>query len=332
MSFTSDAATREPRLVVTIGELLVDFVPGQPGTSVRQAETFRRAAGGAPANVAAAVALLGGRSAFIGRVGADPFGDWLISELATCAVDTSAIVSDPEANTTLAFVSLAGDADRDFIFYRHETADTRLSMADLDSGHLERAAFLHFCSNSLTAEPARSATFAAVERARAAGALISFDVNWRPGLWADPQTGRNHIRRAAGLADILKLSEEELDFVADPDDSDPARTWLEAGARLVLVSLGAAGVRVVTRELNGHVPAARVSAVDTTGAGDALAGALLYELSVLPELPTDPERLLAAVGRANAVAGLSTTRPGAIPSYPDAATLQRFLQASQDPD
>src|SRR5690625_7594462 len=119
MSFTSDAATREPRLVVTIGELLVDFVPGQPGTSVRQAETFRRAAGEATANVAAAVALLGGRSAFIGRAGADPFGGWLISELATCAVDTSAIVSHPGADTTLAYVSLAGRELRDFIFYLH---------------------------------------------------------------------------------------------------------------------------------------------------------------------------------------------------------------------
>ncbi len=323
----NDPGSRPAGLVVAVGELLVDFVPEHAGTAVRDAESFRRAAGGAPANVAAVVALLGGRSSFIGRVGDDPFGRWLIAELSACGVDTASVSMDPAANTTLAFVSLAEDADRDFVFYRTSTADTRLSPADLDIGLLREASFLHFCSNSLSQEPSRSATYSAIETARDAGALISFDVNWRPLLWASQDEGIRQIRKAAALANILKLSESELELLTEDPSADPVSGFLAAGAMIVLVSQGAAGARIVTAELDEHVPARKVTAVDTTGAGDALAGALLHELSLQEQLPSG-EQLLQAVRRATAVAGLSTTRSGAIPSYPTAAELERFLAQS----
>lgn len=312
-------------LVVTIGELLVDFVPGEPGVGLYEAGSFRKAAGGAPANVAAAVARLGGRSAFIGRVGDDPFGRWLRDTLQAAGVDTRAVRLDPAAATTLAFVSLAADADRDFAFYRNSTADTRLASGDLPDGLLTEAAFLHFCSVSLSREPARATTFEAVRRAAAAGALISFDVNFRPPLWEDHRLARALIRDGIALADILKLSSSELEFLTGSDDAAAAVGLLTGKLRFILLSRGADGVQLVTRDSVTDIPAWKVSPVDTTGAGDALAGALLFELAREPGLDSAEAALHEAVRRAQAVAALSTLKPGAIPSYPDADELEAFI-------
>lgn len=324
---TPGTVSIRPGLLVTIGELLVDFVPQQPGTSIGEAAVFTRAAGGAPANVAAAAARLGADSAFIGRVGADPFGYWLVQQLRACGVHTDGVTLDPTANTTLAFVSLSDDADRDFLFYRTATADTRLSPADLDKGLLSRATVLHFCSNSLTHEPARSATLEAIRLARAAGALISYDVNWRPGLWDDGQAGILQALKAARQADVLKLSESELGLLNASGGPDDAGGFLAAGAQLVLISRGAAGVEAHTKGFSTELAGLPVAAVDTTGAGDALAGAFLSALTADPGLAGNREALTSALARANAAAALSTTRPGAIPSYPDAAELGQFLSS-----
>lgn len=314
-----------PGLVVSIGELLVDFVPGEPGVNLYEAVSFQKAAGGAPANVAAVVAKLGGRSAFIGRVGDDPFGRWLRDTLQATGVDTRAVRLDPAFPTTLAFVSLAADADRDFAFYRNNTADTRLAPADLDDGLLREAAYLHFCSVSLSREPARATTFEAARRARAAGALVSFDVNWRPPLWDDQTRARAVIKEGVALADLLKLSESELSFLTGSDQPEAARRLLNGRLRFILVSRGADGVTLVTRNAVTDIPAFKVRPVDSTGAGDALAGALLFDLAREPGIPDDEVLLREAVRRAQAVAALSTLKPGAIPSYPDSAELQEFI-------
>lgn len=312
-------------LVLSIGELLVDFVPGEPGVTLAGAETFYKAAGGAPANVAAVVARLGGRSAFIGRVGDDPFGLWLRDTLQATGVDTRAVRLDPEAPTTLAFVSLAADADRDFAFYRNGTADTRLDNGDLDDGLLHEAAFLHFCSVSLSHEPARATTLEAARVASAAGALVSFDVNWRQPLWDDEQLARRIIRGAIDRSDILKLSTSELEFVTGSSEPGAAAELMTGRLRFIVLSRGADGVQLITQDSITGIPAFEVRPVDTTGAGDALAGALLFELARKPGLIDDSTQLLEAVRKAQAVAALSTLKPGAIPSYPDAAELQAFI-------
>ncbi len=311
--------------MLSIGELLIDFVPGQPGVSLKEAVSFTKAAGGAPANVAAVVARLGGRSAFIGRVGDDAFGHWLRDTLRAAGVDTRAVVLDAAAPTTLAFVSLAADADRDFSFYRDNTADTRLAEEDLDRDLLEEAAIVHFCSVSLSREPARGTTLTAARMARQAGAVVSFDVNWRPPLWPDEASGVTSIREAMAFADVLKLSESELELLTGSQEAGAAAELLGDRLRLVLLSRGAAGVQVVTAAGITDVPAFPVKPVDTTGAGDALAGAFLHELARNRDLLADGPALLAALRRANAVAALSTLKPGAIPSYPDSPELQEFL-------
>lgn len=314
--------------MVTIGELLVDFAPAQAGSSLDGAEILQRAAGGAPANAAAAVARLGGSAAFIGRVGADAFGRFLKRSLAATGVDVRHVATDPDAPTTLAFVSLDEQANRDFVFYRADTADTRLSTDDLDDELLRAAAVLHFCSNSLTHESSRAATLEAARRAAADGALVSFDVNWRAPLWSSTAEGRRHVLEALKLASVVKVSEEDLAFVAGSADAEAAHDLLLPKTRLLLVSAGADGVHVLQHGRHAHVPAWPVTAIDTTGAGDALAGALLLQLAAGPGLLGDFPALLAAVARAQAYAALSTTRAGAIPSYGTAAELEEFLRVA----
>src|SRR5690625_1886759 len=318
---------RTGRKIVAIGELLVDFVPGRPGVSVRDAESFRRAAGGAPANAAAAAARLGAAAAFIGRVGNDAFGRWLGDTLSGFGVDTRALVFDREAATTLAFVSLEEDGDRDFLFYRDGTADTRLAVSDLDDGLLRSAGILHFCSISLSREPARGTTFEAVRRAALAGALISFDLNWRPALWPDPAGAGPLLGRAAAEAHLLKLSSDELKLLTGSSDPASAEELFGSGPlRAVVVSRGARGLTLLSGGERSDVPAWPVEAVDTTGAGDALAGAILQQLLGRPELLDSHAALRAAARTAAAVAALSTLKPGAMPSYPDRAELTGFLE------
>jgi len=319
--------TDSRKKLVAIGELLVDFVPGEPGISVRQAESFQRAAGGAPANAAAAAALLGAEASFIGRVGADAFGAYLRDTLAGFGVDTSGVVTDPERATTLAFVSLAADADRDFVFYRDGTADTRLEPADLPDSLIRSAAVLHFCSISLSREPARGTTFEAVRRAAAAGALISFDLNWRAPLWSGTSEALPLLRRAAAEAHILKLSEEELELLTGSAGTSAAAELLGGRTQVVLVSRGARGLSLFSGNRQTDVPAFPVTPVDTTGAGDALAGAFLGQLAEGTARPGDHSGLVAAARRAAAAAALSTRKPGAMPSYPSLAELEAFLDA-----
>jgi fructokinase len=322
--------------VVAIGELLIDFIPQQAGTGVQQADSFRKAAGGAPANVAVGAARLGSRSAFIGKAGADPFGRYLKGVLQDNNVDTRGLLLDPLGQTSLAFVSLATDGDRDFTFYRRSGADTRLEESELDAELLRSAGFLHCCSISLTDEPARSATFAAVDIAAEAGAQISFDVNLRLPLWNGADEARRQIRRMRELANIVKLSSEELEFLAGSSDPGRMAQLFTPAMQLLIVSAGASGVHYLTGYCSGHVPGFTVRTVDTTGAGDALAAAVLHELARQPDLlaipAADPaagraaeERLREVLLRANAYAALSTTRPGAIPSLPTAVELAAFL-------
>lgn len=318
-----------PGTVVCLGELLIDFVPGQPGVSVREATGFIKSAGGAPANVAAVIARLGGRSVFIGRVGTDPFGDWLRAQLAETGTDTSHLISDPAAATSLAFVSLAADAGRDFMFYRDGTADTRLQPEDIPDSVLVNAAALHVCSVSLSTGPARTATLHAIRRARELGVPVSFDINWREPLWPDPAEALPVIREALSQADIIKLSEDELTFLTGHSGPEAARELLDGPARLVVLSRGADGLVMLTRRGALEVAGIRVNAVDTTGAGDALAGGLLYALAADPALPDSDSALLAAAERANILAALSTTRPGAMPSYPTAGELAEFSATLQ---
>lgn len=307
------------------GELLIDFTPS--GTNERGVHMFAKNPGGAPANVLAMAARLGGRTAFIGKVGRDSFGDFLRSVLVQNGVDGSGLVVDGSVPTTLAFVQLDENGDRSFTFYRNPGADRMLTTMDLNVEVINNCQIFHFGSVSMTHEPSRSATFYAAEYASIQEKLVSFDPNYRAMLWDDEADALEQIKRGVALADILKVSEEEAQLITG--DSDPAsasQKLLAMGPALVLVSLGEQGAFFRTTSCAGHVPAYPVTAVDTTGAGDAFVGAILWQLSGMGRnaiAVMGEARLREIVSFANAAGALTTTAGGAIPAMPSMEQIRQ---------
>jgi fructokinase len=330
--------------VVCMGEALIDFVAAESGVGVGEASGFVRAPGGAPANVAVGVARLGRTSAFLGKVGDDPFGRFLERTFAGAGVDTGGMVFDPRHRTGLAFVSLKEDGERDFCFFRNPSADRTYRREDLDFARIAGGQIFHFGSITLIDRITRTATRAAIEIARSAGLLISYDPNLRPSLWPDLVTARKGILRAAKYADIVKVSAEELVFlVTDADtfpvEPDPITAVAGYAVRLIgrcpniellVVTLGAQGCYWRGWGGRGRLPGWPVSAVDTTGAGDGFVAGMLTGL--LEQGVTDRERLRAIQAeslkaifeKANAVGALTTTQKGAIPALPTAAQVAEF--------
>ncbi len=259
--------------LVCLGELLVDFVQ-------MDEERFLRTPGGAPANVAAQAALLGMRAQFVGKVGKDMHGDFLLKRLQRLGVDVSAAVQDPDVFTTLAFVGVDKEtAERSFSFARKPGADTRLSPSELPREALRSCRALHVGSLSLTDEPARSATLQAIEIAKAAGALISYDPNYRASLWPSKAEALERMSSLLDKADLVKLSEEEAELLCGTADAEQAaQLVLARGAGLVAITLGAEGAFVATRAASTHIPSIPCFPRNTTAAGDAFWGALLYKV------------------------------------------------------
>ena len=216
--------------VVCLGEMLIDFVPTVTGVGLDGANTFRKAAGGAPANVAVGVARLGGSSAFMGKVGEDGFGRFLADTLAQAGVDIGPLLFAPGAPTSLAFVSLAPDGDREFLFYRHAAADTLFAPEEVDEAAIRGCKVLHYGSISLIAEPCRSATLHAIELARQHGVRRSYDPNLRLALWPDAAAAREGMRLGLRHAEIVKIGVEEVEFLTG--ETDVARGCGRCGMRI----------------------------------------------------------------------------------------------------
>jgi Sugar kinases, ribokinase family len=304
--------------IAAIGETLIDFTPS--GFNDMGMMQFARNPGGAPANVLAMASKLGGKTAFIGKVGDDDFGLFLKSSLLGVGIDVSGLSVSKEYNTTLAFVSLTESGDRSFTFYRKTGADIFLSPDDVDETVLRNCSIFHFSSVSLTDEPSRGATLYAVKKARDLGAVISFDPNYRPLLWSNEDAALNEIRNAIPHADIIKVSEEELKLLTETSDLlKGAKILCGFGPKLVLITLGSEGAFYYNGRCNGHLPAYNVETIDTTGAGDAFLGAVLHSLKGkkaddLCNLSQDELNRIIAFG--NAAGSLATTKKGAIPSMP----------------
>lgn len=265
--------------LVAIGELLIDFVPRQAGCALSQVTGFDRVAGGAPANVAMAVACLGGRASMISQVGMEAFGDYLIENLGAHGVDTAGVFRTDRANTALAFVALDEKGDRQFSFYRNPSADLFLDEEQIDPALLREAGILHFCSVDLVDAPVRQAHRRAIQIARENGAIVSFDPNVRLPLWPDPASCQAAIRQFLPLADIVKLSDEEVAFVTGIQDAEAAaRALLTAGCGMVVVTRGADGAEAWTAAGHAACPVVPGPVADTTGAGDCFIGSLLYQL------------------------------------------------------
>ncbi len=309
--------------VTALGELLIDFTSS--GASGQGNPLFEANPGGAPCNVLAMLAKLGQSTAFIGKVGDDLFGRMLKSTIEAAGIDSTALVLDPKAHTTLAFVQNAPDGDRSFSFYRDPGADELLAPEELPD--LTDTRIFHFGSLSLTREPVRTATRTAVERAKAAGAVISFDPNLRESLWPSLDRAKEQMLWGCGQCDILKVAEEELAFLTGTGTIDAGARAIRRQfphIRLLLVTRGAQGSEAFLGDIHVKHPGYSVHAIDTTGAGDTFcAGCLFYALD--PGLDAlDEAGLAAMLSFANAAAALVTTKKGAIRSMPSTEEIHQL--------
>jgi len=322
------------KYIISIGEMLIDFIPDLPRSGgVGGSPCYHPHPGGAPANVAVAIARLGGASRFIGKLSQDGFGQMLAQVLVDNRVDTLYLKTTRQAPTSLAMVTLLAGGERQFTFYRAGTADTLLEVSDLDWNTWQDAAICHAGSVSLSIEPSRSATLAALDYTHQAGCIASFDANVRPALWTSNADIQDAIEDVIGRTDVLKFSSEEAVFIGEMEAMPAAGAdmkqlhalgvdLLTRGPSLVIITLNAQGALLMTADFQVEVPASPVSPVDTTGAGDAFMGAILYQLVQRNcSTPADLRRLsgedLRDLGSfANRVAGLSITRYGGISSLP----------------
>lgn len=312
--------------ILGLGELLIDFTPN--GVNEQGMALYARNPGGSIPNMLAMYAKLGGKAAFVGKVGPDAFGDFLIGQLKDTGVDTAYILRDKKVLTTLAIVSLLPDGDRAFHFYRKPGADIMLEKDELPLPFILKARRFHFAGVSLTDEPSRGATLYAVQKVRQKGTFISFDCNYRDSLWESETEARQVLYGALPLADLVKVSEEELTLLTGETDlKKGAEKILGLGPKAVLVSQGEFGSNVYTDSLHEYRPACKVDAVDTTGSGDAFLGAILRELYTLNKplgaITAQEWGLLLAFG--NAAGGLTATRRGGIPALPERGEIETLL-------
>lgn len=304
--------------VTAIGELLIDFTPS--GNNESGFALYARNPGGAPANVLTANSRLGGNTAFIGKVGTDCFGQFLKETLVKCGINTDGLIMTDKVNTTLAFVNLDSNGDRSFSFYRKPGADIMLTPEEVDESILKNTHILHFGSVSLTDEPSRSATIFAVKTAKQNGSIISYDPNYRSPLWSNEQEAVRQMKAALPLADILKVSEEELTLLTGEKDLNSGAQVLQwMGASLVMVTLGAKGAFYKIGDISGVMPTYGVHTIDTNGAGDAFTGAIHFCLKgkTLSEIRSmGRDEIEQVIDFANAVGSLATTKHGSIPAMP----------------
>ena len=315
--------------IVAFGELLIDFVPTENGLSLADAPAFKKAPGGAPANVAVGFSKLGGRSAFVGKVGEDEFGHMLVAVLEKQGVDVSGVRFDSHARTALAFVTLLTGGEREFMFYRNPSADMLMEPHELNEGLIRSSQVFHYGSISLISEPTRATHIAAMRIAREGGALLSYDPNLRLPLWPSPTAAREGIMSIWKEADIIKVSDEEVNFLTGGGDEKDDEVVMSAlwheKLKLLLVTDGADGCRYYTAKFKGQVDSFKVATVDTTGAGDAFVAGFLRKLIQDQKLISNEPKLRDALRFANACGAITTTERGAIPALPDTETAEKLI-------
>jgi fructokinase len=313
--------------IVTLGEVVADVYREDAPSAVELPFTARP--GGAPANVAVAAARLGVESGFVGRLGDDLFGDFILEALRASGVDTSAILrEEPPTRTTLAFVEISEDGDRSFTFYRSvPAADELLAPEDIRPASLEGASFANFGSIPLIKDPVRSATRRFAELANEMDVAVAFDVNLRENLWDSLDAFREAVLPLIDLSTIVKLSEEELGPVlGTADDGEAADQLLERGVSMALVSKGGDGAFYATGAFRGEVPSFPLNkVVDATGAGDAFLAGTLSHLSESPDWLDEEETVSEAVRRGTGAGALACSQFGAMEGLPTRDELESFM-------
>lgn len=313
--------------VMAIGEVLIDFIPTQKGLRLKDVPQFIRAAGGAPANVAAAVAKLGGKSCLFSQVGNDHFGTHLREVLAAASVDVTPLATSSKHPTALAFVSLDATGNRDFTFFRDQCADLAYESTQLDRCRFKPGAILHFGSVDLVESPMKEAHIQAIHLAHQRGCLVSFDPNVRLPLWKDHRLYAETIRRFLPEAHIIKISDDELFFVTGIADEQAAIQSLFKGhTQVVIVTRGANGISFYREDGTFTLPALPVSVVDTTGAGDSVIGAVLFRVAQLGTIALTLDEWQEIIAFALATAACVVEKAGAIASLPTLNEVQKRLQ------
>ena len=316
--------------VISIGEALIDFIPHEKGQSLNNVSNFLRVAGGAPLNVAAAVAKLGGNAQMLTKLGVDSFGDHILEQVEPLGVDISKVLRTKEANTALAFVSLREDGERDFSFYRNPSADMLLNAEEIEV--FAQGGILHFCSVSLIDAPIKEAHRKAIEFAKRNNCLISFDPNVRLPLWETPEACREAILEFLPFANIVKISDEELEFITGiADETEALNFLLQGDVEVIIYTKGTNGAEFITKERKVFSPSFKVEAQDTTGAGDSFIGSFLYQVAegdnTLESLVNLPEEKVKEILTfSNATAALTVCKRGAIGALP---TKEEVLTLAQ---
>lgn len=314
--------------VTALGELLIDFT--ENGTSAQGNPIMEANPGGAPCNVLAMLERLGKKTAFIGKVGKDMFGNQLKAAVEEVGIDTRALIMDEEVHTTLAFVHTYPDGDRDFSFYRNPGADMMLTMDEVPDDLIRDSRIFHFGTLSSTHEGVREATRHAIEVAKEAGCIITFDPNLRPPLWKSLEDARVEIEYGLTKCDVLKISDNEVEFLFDTTDYDKGATLIEEKYHipLVLITLGKDGSRAYYHGRKVEAaPFLQEHTIETTGAGDTFcASTLNYVLDHGLENLTD-ENLKELLTFANAAASLITTKKGALRVMPTKKEVETFIKS-----
>ncbi|MCJ8312308.1 MAG: carbohydrate kinase [Saccharospirillaceae bacterium] len=313
-------------MILCFGEILIDFLNfNQIQVDKTALNEFRQYPGGAPANVAVAVAKLGGQTRFLGQVGDDQFGRFLIEAMQQYNVDTQYLYVHPHAATALAFVFLDEHKERRFEFYRKNTADIVFSEEQLVDEVFAGATIFHFCSNTLTDESIFNVSIKAIKKAKARGCLISFDVNLRFNLWLDNKVDINRIKQALILADVIKVSKQEAQWIIN--NGFEIKAWLNT-AQIIWQTDGANNIEIFTKDKHFIVPTKKVQVVDSTAAGDAFSAGLLMALNQFDCLfnnkytlsEDDIKKITVFASSCGAVA---VTKLGAFPSLPTMDDVQQ---------
>ena len=312
--------------VIALGELLIDFTMN--GQSEQGNNMFEACPGGAPCNVLALLNKMGKKTAFIGKVGKDQFGTLLRDTITEAGIDASNLMVDENVNTTLAFVHTFPDGDREFSFYRNPGADMMLTADEVNPEVVKDTKVFHFGTLSMTHEGVREATKKAVETAKANGCLVSFDPNLRPPLWSSLDLAKEQMEYGFGKCDILKISDNEIQFVSGKEDYDEGIAYLQEtyNIPLILLTMGKDGSRAYYKDMRVERPGFSVKAIETTGAGDTFCGSSLNYLVDHDCENLTEEQLGEMLTFANAAAALVTTKKGAIKAMPVKEEVLELIQ------
>lgn len=313
--------------VIALGELLIDFPMN--GKSEQGNNLFEACPGGAPCNVLALLNKMGKKTAFVGKVGQDQFGTLLRDTITEAGIDASHLVMDDSVNTTLAFVHTYPDGDREFSFYRNPGADMMLTADEVDSDFIKEAKIFHFGTLSMTHDGVRAATKKAVEAAKEGGCLISFDPNLRPPLWSSLDLAKEQMEYGFSKCDILKISDNEIQFVSGKEDYDEGIAYLQGkyDIPLILLTMGKDGSRAYYKGMRVERPGFSVKTIETTGAGDTFGGSSLNYILEHDFYNLTEEQLGGMLTFANAAAAIVTTKKGAIRAMPMREEVEALIKA-----